>query len=108
MPLPVFREADNGRTVNEEIGGRFCVELVENGTTGYTWSRPEFDETRLLLESDESVPAPGGAIGAGGVRRFVFQTKAAGLATVRLAYRRPWETDTAPAARFELTIVGSP
>ena len=107
MSVPVFREQDNGRTVNSAVGGRFCVELVENGTTGYVWSRPEFDEKVLALESDESVPAASGAVGAGGVRRFVFLTKAAGRASVRLANRRPWEADAVPAARFELTVVGS-
>jgi len=105
--VPVFREQDSGRTVEEAVGGRFCVELVENGTTGYVWSRPEFDGKLLALESDESVPAAGGTVGAGGVRRFVFRIKAAGRATVRLAYRRPWETGVNPASRFELTVVGS-
>jgi len=106
MPVPVFREQDSGRTVDEKIGERFCVELAENGTTGYTWSRPEFDETLLALASDDTVAPTSGAVGAGGVRRFVFQTRAAGRTQVRLAYRRPWEADS-PAARFELTIVAS-
>jgi inhibitor of cysteine peptidase len=106
MAVPVFHEQDNGRTVDEKVGGRFCVELAENGTTGYTWSRPEFDGALLALESDETVPPSSSAPGAGGLRRFVFQVRSAGRTQVRLAYRRPWEADS-PAARFELTVVGS-
>lgn len=106
MAVPVFREHDSGRTVDEKVGGRFCVELAENGTTGYTWSRPEFKGTVLALESDDTVPPASSAVGAGGLRRFVFQVRSAGRTQVRLAYRRPWEADS-PASRFELTVVGS-
>jgi len=51
-----LRKDDNGRTVSVAVGTRFRIELEENRTAGYAWSRPEFDEkgtvTGYVKDSD--------------------------------------------------------
>jgi predicted secreted protein len=104
MDIPVFRESDSGRTVDVAVGAGICIELNENPATGYTWNMPELDGQVLSLETDETVPFPGAGIGGGGVRRFLLRARKPGTARLRLAYRRSWETDVPPDARFELTV----
>jgi inhibitor of cysteine peptidase len=107
VPDAVFQARDNGKTVSVPIGQRFRIELEENPTTGYKWTVPEFDQTCLALEMDEYTPAKTSGIGGGGIRQFVFAIKSACRVTLRMVNKRPWETDGEPAARFEITIVGS-
>jgi inhibitor of cysteine peptidase len=95
---------DAGKSVTVAVGTHFTIELEENPTTGYKWSSPEFDEKILALTADQYTPAEGAAVGGGGTRKFRFVARSAGRTTIRLAYKRPWERDVAPEARFELTV----
>ena len=107
VPTLTYHAQDRGKTVSIAVGTRFSIELDENPTTGYRWSAPTFDEKYLVLEADEYTPAAGAAIGGGGIRQFVFAVKSAGRTAIRLENKRPWERDAAPAATFEMTVVGT-
>ena len=100
----VFREENNRKLVQVPYGSMIKIELKENPTTGYKWTRPVFDETILALERDEFLPADRAGIGAGGIRQFVLYAKGVGQAVVRLVNRRPWESDDQAVAHFELSI----
>jgi inhibitor of cysteine peptidase len=104
----VFKAEDNGRVANVPVGRRFGIRLEENPTTGYKWSKPEFDSSCLRLGSDEYTPYKGTGIGGGGVREFEFTPLAECRTTIRLMNRRPWETNVTPVATFEITVVGTP
>jgi inhibitor of cysteine peptidase len=100
----VFQEKDNGQLAQVPRGSTITVELPENPTTGYKWTRPVFDEVFLVLERDQFLPAEQAAIGAGGIRQFVFRAKSAGHTVVRLLNKRPWQSDEQAATTFTLPI----
>src|SRR5215471_12175647 len=52
----VFKAEDNGRVANVPVGRRFGIRLEDTATTGYKWSKPEFDSSCLRLGSDEYTP----------------------------------------------------
>jgi inhibitor of cysteine peptidase len=108
MPDLVFQDKDNRKVVTIPVGARFRIRLDENPTTGYKWSSPEFDSHCLRLGSDEYKRYPEAGIGGGGIREFEFTATSECRTTIRLALRRPWETDVAPEATFELTVAATP
>jgi inhibitor of cysteine peptidase len=105
--LRTFSAPDRGKTEDVAVGTKFCVELSENPTTGHRWSQPELDGTSVVPESDEFAPAAGAGVGGGGTRRFTFLMSSSGKTTIRLAYRRSWDTSGEPSQRFDITLVGS-
>jgi inhibitor of cysteine peptidase len=102
----VFQFSDNGSTKKIRIGHRFIIRLDENPSTGFTWSKPEFDSNCLRLASDDYLPQPGPRVGAGGIHKFEFTVMAACRTTIVAAYRRPWES-VPPSRTFKLGIVGT-
>ena len=95
----------DGRTIDLRIGDGVKLSLEENPTTGYRWeflSRPEPD---CVIVTDEYVANANGLAGSGGVHNWDFRAIDKGTCAVRLVYRRPWESDTAPAQKFALTMV---
>jgi inhibitor of cysteine peptidase len=105
MAIVMFGARDDGTTSHLAIGTTFGIALDENPTTGYKWSTPTYASSVLHLLSDDLEPYRGGAIGSGGVRRFVFRAISAGRSPIALSYARPWEVGAAAAARFDLTVV---
>jgi inhibitor of cysteine peptidase len=99
-----FGERNNGGAVEVARGSTFKIQLPENPTTGYQWSRPAFDGAFLALATNDFVPSQDGRSGSGGMREYVLRAKGAGQTTFRVASQRPWDTSSAPAAVFELLI----
>jgi inhibitor of cysteine peptidase len=100
-------EKDDGKTVTVTEGQNLVVKLQSNPTTGYKWNVVSTDrtfgypaDTRFLKNSD--------AVGSGGVERFSWKTKGAlsmaGEHTVKMEYKRPWETNASPAKKFSFTV----
>lgn len=90
------------QTINAQVGGEFIVALDANPTTGYQWE-PTFDAGALALVSLEP-PAPGAAIGAGGLARWRFVATSAGTTRLVMAYRRPWEVAPVEMLTYEVTV----
>jgi predicted secreted protein len=94
VPVParyqVYTEADNGKAVQEALGGTFGVRLQENPTTGYSWNLSVPDG--LTLSRDEYLPSSSGVqmVGGGGVRSFTLVAAKSGAWNVTAEYRRPW------------------
>jgi len=81
----------------------FSISLDSNPTTGYSW-QAAFDDSFLKLVDHSFDPDPSGAIGAGGKERFTFLPIRAGETTIRMSYRRPWESGSADERSFAVLI----
>jgi inhibitor of cysteine peptidase len=91
-------------------GEECLLRLASNPSTGYRW-RLEPVEPAIVEQVGEAefVAAPAGAgapvVGAGGVEIFRLRGSSPGQASLRFAYRRPWEpADQPPAATHVLLM----
>ena len=84
------------------MGQSLEIRLEENPTSGYRWHVVQAGEPVCKTVSDSFAPGIG-APGQPGVHRWTFQTVAAGTASIRLIYRRAWETNEA-ARTFTLDL----
>ena len=84
--------ADSGKQVQLVPGQLFQISLAENATTGFSWA-VEADGSPACKLIDDVSEYPGGPLGAPGTRHFLFRARQEGTGAVRLAYRRPWETN---------------
>lgn len=99
-------DADNGKTVTITEGQNLVVNLRANATTGYSWKVVSTDKS--FGYPTEKYLANGGAVGSGGLDRFTWKTKSplslVGSHTVKMEYKRAWETNVAPAQTFSFTV----
>ena len=101
-------DADDGKTVTVTKGQNILVKLSANPSTGYQWVVAATNRTFGYPASDRFVATSGGAVGSGGIQRFMWKTSSAldilGTHSVRLEYKRPWENNVAPAKTFSFTV----
>ncbi|MBS2016958.1 MAG: protease inhibitor I42 family protein [Deltaproteobacteria bacterium] len=104
-------DADNGKTITVDKGRNVLLKLGANPSTGYSWTVASTTRTLGYPISDRFVaspPAADGAVGSGGLQRFVWKTasplETVGSHTVRLEYKRPWEANIAPAKTYSFTV----
>lgn len=104
----VDAETADGGAVVLSPGETLAIDLPSNPTTGYRWELVCLEPTGVagvvgaetgMYFQDHTAP---GAIGSGGVQRFVIVGEATGEALLQLAYRRAWEVTAAET--FSLTI----
>lgn len=104
--LDILETVPAGWTVEAD---KLMVTLEENPTTGYRWDF-QMDLTGILaLVSDEYIPdeTPGMIVGAGGERKWVFQSEGPGVVKLTFDYYRPWEEiHTAVDQRTYFVTVG--
>jgi inhibitor of cysteine peptidase len=93
----------DGRNVSAKILDKLELSLPENPTTGYRWEFESNGEPVCKLDSTE-YQATAGGVGSGGVRRWKFSVVAAGTSSIRLKYRRSFETGKPPAKTFALNV----
>lgn len=94
--------AANGTTIRLHAADTLVVRLPGNPTTGYRWSASRVPQA-LRLRTSTYVPALPKRLGQGGTFVFRFAVRP-GSGTLRLIYRRPWETNKAPLRTFSLTV----
>jgi inhibitor of cysteine peptidase len=99
-----FDEQNSGDTTKAALGQSLEIRLQENPTSGYRWHVLQAGEPVCKLLSD-SFTAGLEAPGQSGVHRWTFQAVAAGTASIRMIYRRAWETGEA-ARTFMLDLRG--
>jgi inhibitor of cysteine peptidase len=107
-------EADDGKTVTVTKGQNILVKLQANPTTGYKWVVASTDRTFGYPSSDRFTQPRASAdtsapVGGGGLQRLTWKTSSVldmvGSHTVKLEYKRPWETNVAPAKAFTFTVI---
>jgi len=101
-------EDDDGREVVLKQGQILVVTLESNRTTGHSWAVAENQDSILKqignseYKSSKSDPP---MVGAGGWEIFRFKAVGSGQTTLKLIYRRPWETDVEPLKTFTIDVV---
>ena len=104
-PLSVT-EANSGGSVALAHNQQLVVRLPSNPTTGYRWSLAQQSTPVLEPEGAPTYEKGAGDAGAGGTETWRFAPTKAGEGTLRLEYRRLWETDAAPArvVSYKVTV----
>ena len=87
MPHELDEQADD-KDVALAVGEELTLTLPENPTTGYRWDVEKKGGPACELVSEEFVPPPGKAAGAGGHRRWRFRGAKEGQGDVMLTYGR--------------------
>ncbi len=96
-------EAENGTSIDADVGDAIVVRLSDNPTTGYRWELEPVTGESLVLDDSGYEPS-GGAVGGGGVATWMLRARAAGTTTVALKRWRPWEGDASVLDRFTVTV----
>ncbi len=88
-------------------GQVLVVSLESNPSTGYSWQVAQVDQAVLKQLGDPKFETPAsssGVVGAPGTEVFRFEAAGQGQTTLKLEYRRPWETGVAPIKTFTLQV----
>lgn len=100
-------EADNGKTVTVTEGQDLLVKLPSNPSTGYSWNVVATDRSFGYPSETKFFP-DGAGVGSGGVERLTWKTKTplplVGEHTVKMEYKRAWETSVPAAKTFSFTV----
>lgn len=102
--VATLTQSDSGRKVEVPVGGRLVVQLPSNRTTGYSW---QATQTAGIVQAGEPVydsPNTPGLVGAGGTETFTFTASSRGTSTLKLEYRRPWETGVPAEKTWSVTV----
>ena len=86
--------------IKTKVGETFSIELESNPTTGYQWEE-NFDEKKVKL-IDKNFDSSSTAVGAGGKETFTFKVLSEGSSTIRLGYKRAWESDSIEKVEIKL------
>jgi inhibitor of cysteine peptidase len=100
-------EADNGRTVDVQVGDALLLRLPENATTGYRWSFDGLD-TAIVSAHEGEYARSSEAVGSGGEVTWTLTALVAGTTTVRLKLWREWQGDSSIKKRFAVTLSVGP
>ncbi|KAF0207417.1 MAG: protease inhibitor I42 family protein [Actinomycetota bacterium] len=95
----------NGKSAAIGSGGTLEVRLPSNPSTGYAWqvlSVPGFMTQDGPSEFKQGGAA--GAVGASGIEVLRFTSKEGGSGTLKLEYRRSWETTTPAEKTYTLEV----
>jgi len=96
--------ADNGKTVDADIGSTLVVKLEGNPTTGYTWSTDGSLPPIVKEDGAASYEASSSAIGAGGTMMMTYSATQAGSGDLKLKYWRTFEPTVPPVATFQVML----
>jgi inhibitor of cysteine peptidase len=101
----VITDQDNGKDIDLPAGGSLVVRLNSNPSTGYSWAmKGDPSPLRLVKSSTKKNSQTGHAAGAPVMQEFRLTAVSAGMASLTLEYRRPWEYNVAPARTFKVGV----
>jgi MYXO-CTERM domain-containing protein len=95
--------SDDGKLVTLAPDEVLALKLDARTATGYSWVVEQIDESIIKVAEDGHEGS--GDLGATDTQIVRFVGVAAGQTTVKLGYRRPWETDQAPIATYAFDVV---
>ena len=95
--------AEDGTSIEADVGDTILLRLADNPTTGYGWEFEPVTGDSLVLTNSGYEPSSG-AMGGGGVTTWTLSVIAAGTISIALKQWRPWEGDASVLDRFTLTV----
>lgn len=93
-----------GDRVSLRTGDTLLVRLRSTPGTGYSWAQAEPAPGELTLIDSTFTGPEGTVVGAPGVQQFRFVAARVGSGTLRLVYRRVWETGVEPADSINISF----
>ena len=97
-------EADDGRLIELEIGGKLEIILPGNPTTGFQWEVSEINSAILEPIGEPKFEPSSNAVGSGGNVTLRFEAVGTGQTELKLIHHRPFEENIPPMQTFEVTI----
>jgi inhibitor of cysteine peptidase len=97
--------SDGGTIIGASVGDELIVDLAGNPSTGYSWVNESEATGVLVAKGEPEFISDSELIGASGTMRCRFDAVEPGTARLELAYRRPWEENVEPEARFSVTVL---
>jgi inhibitor of cysteine peptidase len=103
--MVTITDQDNGKDIDLPAGDTLVVRLKGNPSTGYTWAiKGDPSPLRLVKSSTRKNGQTGHAVGAPVTQEFRLTAVSAGMASLTLEYRRPWEYTSGPARTFSVKV----
>ncbi len=102
--VPLTAE-DAGATIEVAVGDHLQVELESNASTGFSWVNETEETATLVAVCEPEIVEESDVVGAPGMMQCMFEARAAGQASIELAYRRAWEDEAEPERVFQVTVV---
>jgi inhibitor of cysteine peptidase len=98
-------DQDNGKDIDFPAGDTLVVRLKSNPSTGYSWAiKGDALPLRLVKSSTEKNGQTSHGVGAPVTQEFRLTAVSAGMASLTLEYRRPWEYTAGPAKTFNVKV----
>ncbi len=98
-------DQDNGKDIDLPAGDTLVLRLKSNPSTGYSWAiKGDPSPLKLVKSSTEKNSQTSNVPGAPVTQEFRLTAVSAGMASLSLEYRRPWEHDVAPAKTFQVRV----
>ena len=105
MANKVVEQAQSGSSIELRVGQELQVKLRYTAGTGYVWEASDNDGTVLQqIGTPRNIPDEPGVIGGTGTQVDTFKAAGTGTVELKMVYRRPWETDVAPAKTFQVSV----
>jgi inhibitor of cysteine peptidase len=101
----VVTDADNGKDIDLPAGDTLVLRLKSNPSIGYSWAiKGDPSPLRLVKSVTRKTGQNGHAVGAPSTQEFRLTAVSAGIASLALEYRRPWEHDVPPVKTFQVRV----
>ena len=98
-------DEDNGKDIDLPAGDTLVLRLKSNPSTGYSWAiKGDPSPLKLVKSSTEKNSQTSNVPGGPVTQEFRLTAVSAGMASLSLEYRRPWEHDVAPAKTFQVKV----
>lgn len=105
MASRVVEQSQSGSSIELRVGQELQVKLRYTAGTGYVWEASDNDGQVLQqVGTPRNVPDDPGVIGGTGTQVDTFRAAGTGTVELKMVYRRPWETDVAPAKTFQVSV----
>ncbi|MGA3316152.1 MAG: protease inhibitor I42 family protein [Candidatus Korobacteraceae bacterium] len=98
-------DQDNGKDIDLPAGDTLVLRLKSNPSTGYGWAiKGDPSPLRLVKSSTQENGQTSHAIGALVTQEFRLAAVSAGMASLTLQCRRPWEHNVTPVKTFHVRV----